>query len=149
MNYTEQTTATRERVGTNGRESLSDLLKDFRDEVVVLARQEVELAKTETSESISRITRNAIALLIGAVISLIGGVVFVWGLGVLIAGGLNAAGLSPWISSWLGALIAGGVVLIIGYILLQTAINKIKRTNLVPEKTVNSLKEDQKWIRQR
>jgi hypothetical protein len=126
--------------------SIADLLKDLRDETTTLVRQDVALAKTEMCEKAANLGRNAGYMGVGGVLAHAGVLVLLLGLSALLYAGLVEAGLSHMTSGWLAPLIVGAVVAIIGYILVQKAISAFKHETLVPEKTVNSLKENQQWL---
>lgn len=127
-------------------ESVADLLRDFRDEAINMARQQIELAKTETGEKVSKFARNAAYLAAGGLVLYAGALFLLAGLTFLGYVGLIAAGLSPAVSIWLMPLITGAVVAIIGTVLVLKAISTFKNTSAVPKKTVQSLKEDRQWI---
>ncbi len=119
--------------------SLGDLFSDLTREISLLFRQEAELAKLEMSRKVSRMTKHLVLLGVGAAIAYAGF------LG-LVAAAVLALGLV--VSLWLSALIVGLVIAIIGYALLQTGISRLKRQNLVPEQTIDTLKEDKEWLRE-
>ncbi|MFP4165071.1 MAG: phage holin family protein [Chitinispirillaceae bacterium] len=127
-------------------ESVGDLLRDFRDEAINMARQQIELAKTETSEKVSKFSRNAAYLAAGGAVAYAGGLFLLAGLTYLGYIGLLALGLSAAVSIWLMPLITGVVVATVGTILVFKAINTFKNTSAVPKKTVQSIKEDRQWI---
>jgi hypothetical protein len=52
------------------------------------------------------------------------------------------------VAPWLAALIVGLVVLAIGGGLLLFGKSRINTDALVPDRTLNSLREDQAWIRE-
>lgn len=127
-------------------ESLADLIRDLRDESMTIVRQQVELAKTEMNEKVSKTTRNAAFLGAGALVAYAG---FLYLLQFLNWGGrqlLELAGLSGGVTLWLMPLILGVVVAIVGYALIQKAISAFKHTNISPDKTMHSIKEDRQWL---
>jgi hypothetical protein len=127
-------------------ESFADLVKDLRDEAIVLVRQQVELAKTEMSEKTSRVMRNAVSLVVGGLVAYTG---FLYLLQFLNWGGrelLQLWGLSEGVTFWLMPLILGVVIGAIGYGLVRKGIKTIKHTDLAPQKTVHSIKEDRQWL---
>lgn len=134
-------------VAANRREerSVTDLLRELRDETVDLFRQEIALAKTEMQEKVSRLSRNSMYVAMG------GGVLGAGALFILLAAtaGLYAAmvtaDVSPLLALWVSPLIVGVAVAIIGYGMLKKGQHTIKEESLVPEKTVQSLKEDKEW----
>ncbi|MBD3345193.1 MAG: hypothetical protein GF401_09050 [Chitinivibrionales bacterium] len=127
-------------------ESFSELLKDLRDESIVLVRQQIELAKAETGEKVSRLLRNGAYLMAGSLIAYAGFLFLLNGLNYLGAWGLQNAGLTQSIAIMVMSLIVGAVVGIIGYAFIQKAIKTIKHTSAVPEKTIKSMKEDREWL---
>ncbi len=64
-------------------------------------------------------------------------------LAALVAG-LVALGLD-W---WLSALIVGAVVCAVGYFLIRKGLDALKRDDLVPRQTIDSLKESGQWAKQ-
>lgn len=117
--------------------SLGALISGLTHDVTTLVRKESELAKTEVSEKISQAVTGIAMLAIAAVVLLGGFIVLldaaVYGLGEV---------LPPELSPWLAALIVGVVVVIIGVILLQKGRDDLKAKNLMPEKTIASVKLD-------
>lgn len=134
-------------VAANRREerSVADLLRDLRDETVVLFRQEIALAKTEMHEKASKFSRNTMYVAMG------GGVLGAGALFILLAvtAGLYAilleAEVSALVALWVSPLVVGVAVAIIGYGLLKKGQHTLKEESFVPEKTVQSLKEDKEW----
>ena len=126
--------------------SIASLLKELRDESATLIKQELALAKTEMGEKASTVGRNAAAVAIGATVLYMGALVLLLGATCALYFGLVAAGLSHFNAGWISFLAVGGVVALIGYALLQKGISTIKRQTPVPEKTVQSMKEDKRWL---
>ncbi len=129
--------------------SLVDLLKELRDESMLLFRQEVDLAKTEMSEKASRAGRNVGYLAAGGVVAAMGALILLLGIVVGLYVGLTAAGLSHATAGWLAPLIVGGGVAGIGYGLIQKAITTLKNESLVPERSKASLVADKNWIKEK
>ena len=59
-----------------------------------------------------------------------------------------AVGLAQIMEPWLAVLSVGIVVAIIGLVLVQKGINALKNLSFVPEKTIQTLKEDKEWAQQ-
>jgi drug/metabolite transporter (DMT)-like permease len=57
---------------------------------------------------------------------------------------LLPADLSP----WLGALIVGVILSVIGYVMLQNGRKEIKSTTLTPNRTVTSLQRDKEMVKE-
>lgn len=126
--------------------SLFDLFRDLRDDARLMLRQEVALAKAETSEKVSRLIRNVVFLLVGGAIAYAGFLFLLIAASYGIALGLGSAeaGLGTW--SWLAPLIVGLVVCIIGGALIGKGVATLRRESLSPERTVASLEESRQWI---
>ncbi len=117
--------------------SLGELFGDLAKETSTLVRQEVQLAKTEMTQKVSAVGKDAGMIAAGGFVAYAGFLALVATL--IIA--LGQLGL-PW---WLAALIVGVVVAAVGYFLIQRGINAIKHTNMAPQQTIQTLKEDRQW----
>ena len=120
--------------------SVAALLSDLAGETSMLVRQEIALFKAELNEKLAQIGLGAGALAAGGVIAFSG-----W-LALLAAAIL---GLSHVLAPWLSALIIGVFVLAIGVGLALFGKSRLKANALVPRRTLNSLREDEAWIRDR
>ena len=114
------------------------LLSDLARETSTLVRQEIALLKAELSESLARIGAGAGALVAGGVIAFSGWL-------ALVAAAI--LGLSYVLAPWLSALIVGLVVIALGAGLALFGKSRLKADALVPHRTLNSLREDEAWIR--
>jgi hypothetical protein len=119
--------------------SLGELFGDLARDTGTLVRQEVELAKTEMTQKASRAARDIGLLAAGGLVAYAGF------LGILaaIVLGLVAAGLD----AWLAALLVGAVVAAVGALLVQRGLSALKREELAPRQTVETLKEDAQWAK--
>ena len=127
-------------------ESIADLIKELRDDALLLVRQELALAKTEMSEKIGRTVRNTAYAIVGAQVAFLGLVFILQAVAVLTGIGLKTAGVASQQCLWLAPLIVGIVVAVIGTVLVTKGIATLKTETLVPEKTIDSLKGDKAWI---
>jgi hypothetical protein len=116
------------------------LLSDLAGETSMLVRQEIALLKAELNEKLARIGLGAGALAAGGVIAFSGWL-------ALLAGAI--LGLSHVLAPWLSALIIGVFVLALGAALALFGKSRLKADALVPRRTLNSLREDEAWIRDR
>lgn len=123
------------------RPTLTSLFKALTADTKTFFRQEVQLAKTEISEKMSRTTRNAVMLAVGGFVAYAGAIVLLIGVGWLAGWGFEAAGLSPTVARALGITAVGLLVAIIGYVMLQKGLKKIKSESLAPERTMQTLQE--------
>lgn len=120
--------------------SIAVLLSDLASETVLLLRQEIALLKAELREKFGRVGQGATAVGAGAAMAFSGWL-------VLLACAVLA--LSTVLSPWLAALIVAVVVLAIAGILLLIGKKRLDADQLVPRRTVRSLREDEEWIRER
>ena len=126
--------------------SLIGLFKELRDESTLLLRKEVELAKTEMGEKVSRVVPSLASIGVGAGLALCGAFILLMAAVVGVYLLLELAGLSNRTAGIISPLIVGGVALGIGYGLIQGAISKLRHDSMVPERTVESLREDKEWV---
>jgi hypothetical protein len=132
---------------TQNTSTIASLLQDLRDETTTLLRQEVALAKAELSQKTSKMTKQAVKLAIGGFIAYAGLIVLLFGFADLLSVGLSAMGLSPSTAAWLGPAIIGIVVALIGYLMLAHAKKVMTEDTLVPERTIDSLRENKDWAK--
>ena len=117
---------------------ITALLSDLAGETSTLVRQEIALFKAELNEKLAQIGLGAGAVAAGGVIAFSGWL-------ALVAAAI--LGLSQVLAPWLSALIIGVVVIAVGAGLALFGKNRLKTDALVPRRTLNSLREDEAWIR--
>ena len=120
--------------------SLGELFAELARETSTLVRQEVQLARDEVSQQVARVGRNIGALVAGGAVAYAGFLAILAAV-ILLLGDLGL----PW---WLAALLVGVVVAGIGAALVARAITALKQTDLVPRQTVETLREDQEWVKE-
>lgn len=124
---------------TTGEHGLGELLRELADDSAALLKQEVELAKAEMRENVRAVARDAAMVAAGGAVALVGALVLVAFL-VLLLGDVLAD------EYWLGALIVGAVLLAIGGLLAWTNLKSLRRDDLKPDRTIETLKEDKQWV---
>lgn len=122
--------------------SVSQLISGIVGDAQVLVRQEIALARQEISEEISNAKQAGIKL------GIAGGVLAIGGLLLILALAQAVADLLNW-PTWAGYALVGVVLAIVGYILLSSAQKQIKDVHPIPEQTVETLKENVEWIKER
>jgi len=122
----------------NEEPSIGELFASLARDTSNLVRQEVELAKTEMTQKVTSLGKDAGMIGAGAALAYAG-------LLALIAAVI--LGLGELIPLWLSALIVGLVVVGIGYALIQRGRTAISRTDLTPRQTIETLKEDKEWAK--
>jgi len=118
--------------------SLGQLFAELTEEMTTLVRQEVALATTELGQKASRVGRDVGFLAVG------GAVVYAGLLAIIAACILALALIMP---TWLAALIIGIVVVALGYGLVRMGLGALKREDLAPRQTLDTLKEDMTWAK--
>lgn len=127
--------------------SIPELLKSLRDESSTLVRQELALAKAEMSEKAARAGKNLASIGIGAGVALVGALALISAVAYALAAILNLALDLSWPNAlWISWGILGVTTAIIGIVMLNRGLSDLKRQSPVPEKTVESLKEDKQWL---
>jgi len=118
----------------NTRKSAGNLLTDAMANVSGLVRSEVDLARAEISENVTK-AGVAIGLIAGAAI------IALVALNVLAAAliaALTEAGLD---AGW-SALIVGAALGIIAFVLINKGVNDLKLSSLAPTRTVKNVQRD-------
>lgn len=118
--------------------SIGDLFSQLASETGSLVRQEVALAQAEMTAKASKVGKNIGFLAIGgavgyaAVLAILAGIVL---------------GLSSFMPAWAAALLVGAIVGGVSFALVTSALAELKETDLKPEETVESIKEDAQWLK--
>jgi hypothetical protein len=120
--------------------SLGRLFRDLADDLSDLTRKEIELARTETMEKISHASKAVISMAAGGFIAY-AGLLFLLAAAVMV--------VATWVPYWLSAVIVGGVAVIVGLIMVQSGRSALKNTNITPEKTVDTMKENAQWVKEK
>ena len=120
--------------------SLGELFADLARDTATLVSQEVTLAKTEMTAKATRVGKDIGFLAVGGMIAYAGLLAIIAGVILLLA----ASGVPLWVS----ALIVGLVVAGVGYFLVQRGLTALKREDLTPRQTIESLKEDTQWAKE-
>jgi uncharacterized membrane protein YqjE len=121
--------------------SVADLLKQLSDQTATLVRQELDLAKAELTAKGKQAGLGA-GMFGGA------GVFGLYAVGALTACVILA--LSTWMAGWLAALIVTVVYGAIAGVLALIGRSKVQQgVPPVPERTVESVKEDVEWTKRR
>lgn len=120
--------------------SLGDLLSELSSETTTLVRQEIALASREIREEIRTASKNAAYIAAGGALAYAGLITLLMGLGWLLGEILFDA-------EWLGLLIVGAIVAAVGYTLVKKGLDTLKAMDPVPERTVQTLKEDKQWLK--
>lgn len=117
--------------------NLMELTAETVQALTDLVRQEMELARTEIVAEFKRAVRAGVAFGAGGVAA---------GLAVLFAALAAAGALSLVVPVWAGLLVVAALFGAPALLLLATAGLEAKRYHALPKRTVDTVKEDVKWI---
>jgi hypothetical protein len=121
--------------------SLGELFGDLARDMGVLVRQEVGLATTEITHKATQAAHDVAIVGVGALVAYAGLLAMLAALVI----GLEAMGLNWWQS----ALVVGVAVAALGAVLVQRGVAALKNTDLAPRETLETLKEDAQWAKDR
>lgn len=113
--------------------SIPQLLRQLTDQVTTLFMKEMALARSEVRHAVSEAK-------VGVASVAAGGAVLFGGFLVLLFAAVAALALV--VSTWLAALIVGGVTAIIGFIMLNVGKKKLEPSAFTPNRTAEQLRRD-------
>jgi len=120
--------------------SIGDLVKNVANDLTTLVRQEIALAKAETKDEVTKAGKAGGAFggagVAGWLALLFISLAVMFGLGELIPLG--------WAALIVGVLWAAGAAALAAY-----GRSKVKEVNPVPKRTVETVKEDVRWVQNR
>jgi len=125
---------------TGADQSLGDLFGDLTRDMGKLVRQEVQLARTEIAHKASRASKDIAFIGVGGAIAYAGFLAVLAALIII----LGTVGV-PW---WLSALLVGVIAAAVGYFLIMKGVDALKRMDMMPKQTVETLKEDAEWAKE-
>jgi hypothetical protein len=121
--------------------NLGELFGQLSQDMTLLFRQELQLARAEMSEKLSRVTSNLVSVVAGGFVAYVGALALV---AALILGLHEVADIAPWVS----ALVVGAILAVAGYLMLNRGLKELKRVDLAPRRTVETLKDDVQWAKE-
>jgi Putative Actinobacterial Holin-X, holin superfamily III len=117
--------------------SLGELLSELSRETGTLVRKELELATTEMTAKVKTASRQVAIAAAGGALAHAGLLILLAALVII----LSRIGVPLWLS----ALIVGMLTIGIGYAMVNNALATMRRTNMTPTQTIESIKENAKW----
>lgn len=117
--------------------SVPALLRRLVDDAATLFRKELAMATSEILHSVHDVRSGIASTVSGAAITYAG---FLF---LLVAATL---GLAQVFEDWLAALIVGGAVLIVGFIMMQAGKSKTRARHFAPDRTAEALRKDHEMI---
>jgi hypothetical protein len=125
--------------------TIAELLKDLREESTFLLREELALAKKEITEKIFITARNLSYIVAGSLIAYTALTFLLLAISSLISQVLVQRGFSVGWAVFLGFLVVAVIIGAVSAGLILKGAHAVKELSLVPEKTVETLKEDKTW----
>jgi hypothetical protein len=125
------------------------LLRELRDEMTTLLKQELALARTEVAEKAAIAGRNIAFLAIGGLVAYAGLLFILYGMAMALSSALETAGLTTEWAVLAGPALVGLIVALIGWAMVAKARRTLRPERLAPEKTIQTLKEDKQWAQQK
>jgi hypothetical protein len=121
------------------RESFGELLGELANNSAALVRDEIALAKQEMTEKVGGLRSGVITLAVGGVIGFVA---------LFTLAAAAVIGLAHVMDAGLAALLVGLVLAIVGGSIAFIGIGRLKRTDLKPGQTIETLEEDKEWLKQ-
>lgn len=123
----------------NGERSVSDVLQDILRNLQEMVRSEVRLAKVEIRDEVRRAVSSSIWIAGGVVGALSAWIFLLWTV---------AYSLATRMSMWAATLVVAVVMACIASVLVIGGIRRVRRIQPIPERTVESVKENLEWMKQ-
>ena len=120
--------------------SLGELFSELAQETSTLVRQELRFAGQDMSLRVSKVGKDLGIAAAGGVLLHTSFLVIV-AVAIIILADLGL----DW---WLAGLIVAIVLAIVGYALLKRATVALKRADILPQRTIEHLKEDREWVKE-
>lgn len=122
--------------------TLTQLVGELMSDAKELLRQELALAKHEIAEEVSKTKTALISLGSGVGVAALGGLLLI----LMLVHLLNAFTDLP---LWACYGIVGGILAIAGIAMILVGKNTMSRIGVVPQQTVETMKENVRWIKQK
>jgi uncharacterized membrane protein YqjE len=123
----------------NGERSVSDVLQDILRNLQEMVRSEVRLAKVEIRDEVRRAVSSSIWIAAGVVGALSAWIFLLWTV---------TYSLATRMSMWAATLVVAVVMACIASVLVIGGIRRVRRIQPIPERTVESVKENLEWMKQ-
>jgi len=118
--------------------TITETIKDIGTGLREIVRSEIELAKTELSDTARRVRSSLLFLCTGSILGL-------FAIGFLLLAGFF--GLEIVLPAWLAALVLGGLLLVGAVIGIQAGRERLSKIRPAPM-TLQTVKEDFQWMKE-
>lgn len=121
----------------NGR-SLPEVLQDIVGNIQEIMRSEIQLAKTEIKEEATKASTPIKLWIAGAVLGMYALVFILFTI---------VMAMATVMATWLAALVVGAILSVVSMALVSAGAKRLKHVNKVPERTVETMKENVQWAK--
>lgn len=122
-----------------GDRSFRDLFQDILRNLQEMIRSEVKLAQTEIREEAAKALSSGLWLMAGGVVAMLALLFVLWAIVYALA--------LVW-PMWSAVLLVAMVLLIAASILLVVGVRRVRRVRPIPERTMESMRENVEWVKQ-
>ena len=119
--------------------SVSDVFQDILRNLQEMVRSEIRLATVEIRGEVKRAVSSGVWIVAGGVAATSAWIFVLWTL---------AYALATRMSMWAATLIVALVMAAAAAALIMSGIRRVKRIHPIPERTVESVKENLEWMKQ-
>lgn len=122
-----------------GERSVSEVLQAILRDLEDMVRSEIRLAKVEIREEVRRTVSSSVWIAAGAAVAVSAWIFLLWTL---------AFALATRMPMWAATLVVAGVMGAAATALIMGGIRRVTRIQPIPERTVESIKENLEWMKQ-
>jgi hypothetical protein len=127
--------------------SVMELIRSLADDSRTLFRQEVTLAKAEMREKLQVYEQNLVKIIVGATFLMAAVLLVLWAANMGVTALLSQF-VDPAIAVWLAPLLLGATLALIGYAMVKGSARRMREEGVVPEQTMQSLRDDTNWAKE-
>ncbi|OOO03331.1 MAG: hypothetical protein USCGTAYLOR_00463 [Chromatiales bacterium USCg_Taylor] len=130
-----------------GGESLPSLIGRLGQDIVTLLDTKLGLLKLEIKEDVNAYVRGRVSIGVGGIIAAVGFSLLNVAIAFLVSALFEKTLLSQPVKYALGFLITGMISLIIGAAVIIRARDRLAKRSLVPERSIEELEKDKRWLK--
>jgi Na+/glutamate symporter len=121
-----------------GHRTTAEIIQDIGSTLQDMVRSEIRMARTEMTDRAKKFSRAAVVLAAGVVLLAVAGALII---------ATATAALAVAIPVWAACLVMAVLLAIIGGGMAAAGRTRIRRANMKPVQTINSLREDVEWLK--
>ena len=136
-----------EALSRNENETLPTLFSRLGDDVMELFNSQLALFKVEIKEEAGVYARSIAAIMVGAVIAVVGFALLNVAIAFAVSTLFAQANFSQPASYALGFIVTGAFYVLLGVVVVLLMKNRLAKQALVPQRTVAELRKDKQWLK--